>query len=724
MKKSVCKNALALAFSLLPLLPSAASPYLSNIRLDSKEYVVEVDELRKLIQTKAEDDGKAEKAAMKAFVSHQKSILHLQMNELDYEIWQLASGSISKSKDLSSKIKSLGDLFKVKLEIPWWSLALMKLDAKVLACGEVLPVREDAKNYLDVLEKSEPEKDARKLNEFYNRLKALSYALDSAISLIKDTIESTDPRFIMTSNELSDLKKEIHYANAIKIEEKMKSMKDRFYESKEYRDYSQKKSRKIDIEDIEDVLGRYEIINSLPKPLFDGDYPVLLYTQSQFDSPLKASVKIKVEKSLEKNEDYNLKLSLLLKDYDKRKMWPEAVVFNKSKSSLFIFHPSSCDIGISEQSIYSLRAGENSELQGKLEEVAQLGKDKRITMKLNASKSAFKKALKLLFPGKLMVSSNLSEWISKKIVSSEEKKKEEKKQTLLERLYDDYEPKEIQFYPSNSQASAYFFSIPVENQDSPIYAMLNIGIQDWMQHSTGVLENLVIEIPQEGSAKKYEEEMVIPARWLKRIDACSYQIRASEGGYAGFLRSIARDAPSPLQGAFSALAEGVIQQNSLDSRPSRVASCQPKENLLKQINSEVLKLRRKDYGWILSEPWIKNLDQGRIDVLTSLSRKEYEVLDSSNSIPNSIITSFGKTISDEEFLKEADVEKLGEIYCNLVLSKDSHSYDCYAPCILDSHPHVEFVDNLKDYKSMLSQLEGIYFQTKVSFKSNKQGDFE
>jgi len=58
---------------------------------------------------------------------------------------------------------------------------------------------------------------------------------------------------------------------------------------------------------------------------------------------------------------------------------------NKSKSSLFIFYPNRCSIGIPEQSVYSLHSDMEERLIGGFEEVFPSGKDKSIVMRLQTA---------------------------------------------------------------------------------------------------------------------------------------------------------------------------------------------------------------------------------------------------------------------------------------------------------------------------------------------------
>jgi len=170
----------------LLFLPSALSGYSREIKLDNREYDVAVNEDRKIIQVKAEPE-KIEKLSSLTLLDHQKSLLEIGLHELDYEILEMAKGTILKSKDLSSRIKSIGDMFGAGISFPWKAIALMNSSSKVYALREVLPKRMAAKRYLDSIGDVESW-DQKNLVEAYGNLKKLT-ALN--ISPLEKTYLST-----------------------------------------------------------------------------------------------------------------------------------------------------------------------------------------------------------------------------------------------------------------------------------------------------------------------------------------------------------------------------------------------------------------------------------------------------------------------------------------------------------------------------------------------------
>ena len=98
-------------------LPSKSNAYFSSAEINGKSYLVEIDEEKKKIWVNSENNSLL-KLAKYALIHHQKEALQFQLNQLDYEIYQMISNSISKSKALSRNIKSLGDLANIKIKLP------------------------------------------------------------------------------------------------------------------------------------------------------------------------------------------------------------------------------------------------------------------------------------------------------------------------------------------------------------------------------------------------------------------------------------------------------------------------------------------------------------------------------------------------------------------------------------------------------------------------------
>ncbi|MBU2523206.1 MAG: hypothetical protein KKE23_02865, partial [Nanoarchaeota archaeon] len=702
--------------------PSQLSGYFSEVKLNNEMHRVDINEDRKIIQLNAENE-KVIKLSSVALINHQKRLLEIGLHELDYEIYGMAKSTILKSKDLSSRIKSIGNLFGAGIKFPWQAIALMNSNSKVYALREVIPNRKIAREYLDSLGEIESE-DYNKLNDAYNYLKELNQIVSSSSRLIKDTVDASEIKFVITPGEISNLKKDIHYLNGKSIEKLWKTVEERFRQSKDYSKYSKdikiKKS-----ENLEDYLKRFFFVNEPLKELIAKNYKIPLETTSQYDSKLNSEIDIEIKKSLRKNDGYNLDLMVSIKDYKKEKGFENTFVLNKSKSSVFMFSPPGCETSSSEQSIYSMKALDGK-MHGSFEEIFPKGEDKLITAKLNAAEYLVNKALKKIFPGNYTRATNVLGWIMSHIINYENNKKEVQKKSLLERLSEDYSVKEIQLYPSDSQTPAYSISIPVEKQEDPIYVMLNIGIQDWQQKSTGKIEGLIFEIKNDVATEKLEE-IVIPPLWIERINSsCKGSPPSNENGYAKFLRSLKNDSPSGLSKIVGDLAEKIIAQNKMedDNKIGRdkYLWCPSKGVVLKEMNSEILKIRRKNYGWILSEPFVKKKEDGTLDVLTSFSDKLYKNINPKDNVPNKVTNAFLKDVVDEELIDIIKTEKIGNGHCILALLNSGHQYYCYFPTTFDENDyHLEFTGSLNKLNSSLgiSPLEKIYLSTRMSFEDGK-----
>ncbi len=703
----------------LLLAPSPASGYGAGVILENKAYSVKVSENRKLIEVRP-NDARRKRVSSIAFIKHERRLLELGLNGLNYGIYELGKDSISSSKNLSSRIKTMGDFLNTNVSIPWQTLALMKMDAKILACKEVWPNRAAARSLLNSIDL---ESDPAMLNEYYGKIQDMMQIIDFSSNLIRDVRESTDIRFAITEKEISNLKDEAHYANITWIEGLWDSVKSRysksandvitgrFYQSEQYGNYLKSLSRMRKGESLDKILERYSSANP-SKILFRNSYPVSLETQSQYDVPLKTSMEVLIERSLERSGEHNLDITLSTKDSGKEKGWADAFVLNKSKNSLFVFYPSDYSIGDSEQGIYSLKSDAKSgEFSGTLEEVFPSGKDRKISMKMEFTEFAFKKAVGLISPNNITRVNNIMDWIAKKILEYNSGKLEKQKGDFMERLSTDYSVKEIPLYPIDSQFSSLSVSLPVGDQEAPIYLMINVGIQDWEQRSTGQLENIIIEIKNDGASEK-KEEMIIPPRWLENIGAfCS---RYSDGRNYSALRSLPNDAPSFLQGETGRIIDRIVGKESVNY------ICK-KDELIQGINKEVMRIKRKDYGWIISEPFVKIMEDGMISVMTSYPKREYSTLNPSNDIPNNIGGAL-RDVADIDFIRRSSLEKIGSAYCSLNLSTSGHSYDCYLPALFDENSfHVEFLENIGKLKMInLSPLDNIYVSTKISFEKGKE----
>ena len=100
------------------------------------------------------------------------------------------------------------------------------------------------------------------------------------------------------------------------------------------------RSAKNVVNEIEDYIKRFEIINEEPKELLQKKYKVSLKTQSQYDPGVGAEVNFEIKRSLEKNDEHSLDVLISLKDYREKKGFENKNVINPAQTSvLFFLHP-------------------------------------------------------------------------------------------------------------------------------------------------------------------------------------------------------------------------------------------------------------------------------------------------------------------------------------------------------------------------------------------------
>jgi len=527
LEKLLSKLVLPACVLVSSLLPSKAlANYISFVNVNNKEYMVEIDDNKKQIQIDAENKEIADLAASKALVNQKREELDRHTWDLTYETYDMIFRKpVKNAKTDANKANVLERLFKIKdAKIPWWPLAFgdpKELSPKMIAVENAWNYRNSA---IKMLEKYYPENE---LNKAYSDLSLMDDSIQKMTIYIKKLNESTndlikrdeiyfifeDFKKTINLNKLEDTAKDIadRYKLTNKKIEKLKNdLEEKLKESREYKDFRKSLSDR----DLKKILKKYDTIYSSAEILFEGKYNVPLFTSANPDMQTSegmeyADINVKIEKSNSKNNDFNLRLWLMT---DK--------IFNKTQTSIFVFHNKKTSLGKISQKAYNLRT-KKSQMTKQWEEIVPYGQDKSIVLQFEAVKWIFDKAIDETMRGKIIKTKNILSYFSDKIYENMLDANESDVKRILVQLKDSYSADEIKINSIKGfrQTAGYLFLIPVNNaENDDLLFHMNLGLQSGnlptkegygtpsgYEEAFGRLEDIAINLKKYGDEEELKE---------------------------------------------------------------------------------------------------------------------------------------------------------------------------------------------------------------------------
>jgi|GEM_PF-7070765 len=531
--KKVFSGALSL---LMPFLPFSSFAHLQRADIDGRNYIIEIDEKKKLIQIEAKEKVKgkqAHKASLESFLQHQRTELESNLEDLDYSTIQLVRSAAKESKSAARALNKLVSWLDLKQsKIPWWTFLFYGLQARFFAWESIKPIRKEAAAYLKTTEHGWTESSV----ETYSTLIYLNRSVENASSYMREITESTEPELPWSNVKLSDLEKRtkqtLRYWDLKKGEKMLKEIQEIIKEdirkdldSREAtKKFEQIKKGILHVKiNPEKIISRYRFVLENPKIFFSQTYEVPLFltapaSPSLETHPIKTSLELKIAKSCISSNNYNLRIEILSEDWNKQKKWYETKVHDWPQTAIYALYPSDVEIKKPSESA-NLAFSKHNKMQSIFKELIPLPRGRKTTLEAEIPPFAIDETLSRVAKGNITRIRNITNYLAKKIAAAENKRDSIAKEVVLEKLQD-YVGVEIPIYPSPKQETARFISIPFENvSQKDFFLVMHLGARDWEDSSRGRLEDLVIRISNEempAEIKTHEKIWIIPENYVEK----------------------------------------------------------------------------------------------------------------------------------------------------------------------------------------------------------------
>jgi len=514
------KKVLPLVLGLL-LAPSQVLPYTAMV----DNQLVEVDEKNKIIQIETKDGGVAKKSGVFSFIEHQRVLLKKYMKDIDYSTYQAFKEAKDQSKYLAKQINKIKEWFpKSEIgKVGIWDFFSYGLWNRISASREVQKHKFVAGKYLTSFEKEIEKSHIKTYQELVYQNKVLKSA-KSFLDLVRRELRIRLPWNLSELARLpKDLKRDIHYLDLGDIEETLKDTINRIKKAlKDEQPLKDHKKRVLELPKKEKLdpykeIRKFQFRLDPPKKIFRKEYELSVYNKSGQELPSKRGLEIIIERTCQKDDKYHLRIQLLThgwKNPNKKKSWEEISILDRLKTKIFLFYPSTVDVGTIDQSAQLVRAKKGKKV-GKFTEILTSKRDDLI---INLAEYFYRKSLhNPAIKGNIMRWDNIVNFGFQKLEEFRKLEESAANDLITSRLKG-YSVREINLAQPTNQATAYVISIPLENLDQKnLYVRADIHLSDWYANYIGNKKGLFVEIDNSDMPDKKDNlTWVIPSEWIRR----------------------------------------------------------------------------------------------------------------------------------------------------------------------------------------------------------------